>query len=239
MKRLALYAIAAGAAFLSGLVLFNLGMLAFVHSGAETKVPDLAGMDLTAARAELESLGFAGVVVREENSTEFGEGRVLDQRPTAGAVLRSGRKVLLTVSLGVKRSSVPNLVGESSRQAAIVLDRNGFEQGTVTRLHHPTVARGSVIAQDPPFGADAPEGARVDLLVSLGPAPKSFVMPNLVGRSAREAEELLRSHGVRVGDKTVLIDRSVLPSTVLEQEPPPGARVDSGAEVDLVVSSRS
>jgi serine/threonine-protein kinase len=239
VKKLAFYLVAAGAAFLSGLVLFNLGMLAFVHSGAETKVPDLAGMDVAVARAELEESGFSGVVVREENSNELSEGRILDQRPSAGAVLRSGRKVLLTVSLGVKRSTVPNLVGGSSRQASIVLDRNGFAQGTVTRLHHPSVERGSIVAQDPPFGADAPEGAHVDLLVSLGRAPKSFVMPNLVGRSAREAEDLLRANGVRVGDKTVLIDRSVLPSTVLEQEPPPGGRIDAGAEVDLVVSSRS
>jgi len=239
LRKVALYGVAALAAFLSGLVLFNLGMLAFVHSGTETKVPDLVGMELASARSALEAVGLQGVVTREENSLDIGDGRILKQRPTAGAVLRSGRKVWLTVSLGVKRGSVPNLIGESSRQAAIALDRGGFAQGNVARLHHPTVPRGSVIAQDPPFGAHAPEGARVDLLVSLGQAPRSFVMPDLVGRSASEAEGILRSNSIRVGDRTVLIDRTVLPSTVLEHEPAAGARIDAGGEVDLVVSSRS
>jgi serine/threonine-protein kinase len=95
-----------------------------------------------------------------------------------------------------------------------------------------------VIAQDPPAGSRREEGARVDLLVSLGPAPESYVLPDLTGRPAREAESLLKSRDIRVGAKTVLIDRTVLPATVLEQDPPPGSRVESGGEVDLVVSSR-
>ena len=68
-----------------------------------------------------------------------------------------------------------------------------------------------VIAQDPPAGSSNTEGARVDLLVSLGPPPEAFVLPDLTGRPARDVETLLQSRGVRVGSKTVLIDRSVMP----------------------------
>lgn len=238
MKRVLMLAAALVAAFLTGLALFHLGMLAFVRSGSEGRVPDLVGLELDAARSRLEALDFVGAVEREEHSAEFGEGRVLEQRPTAGAVLRKGRKVWLTVSLGVRRAVVPNVAGLSYRQADIALGEEGFAKGTTIRLPHPDVPRGAVVAQDPPAGSAGVEGASVDLLVSLGPAPEVFVMPDLAGRPARDVEILLESHGVHVGTRTVMIDRSVLPSTVLEHDPPPGSRVETGGEVDLVVSSR-
>ena len=238
MKRLLTYAGVALAAFISGLVLFHVGMLIFVRSGPEQKVPDLVGLTVAAARTELQEAGFTPVEDRQENSADFGEGRILEHRPEAGKLLRKGRKVWLTVSLGPRKTVVPSVVGLSNRQAAIVLDGEGLAVGSTSHVHHPEVGRGSVIGQDPPVGAACEDGARVDLLVSLGPPPMAYVMPDLVGRPAREVESLLRGHGVRVGEKTVLIDRSVLPSTVLEHEPPAGGRVESGGTVDLVVSSR-
>lgn len=238
MTKTITWLVAAAAAFATGLALFHFGMLAFVRSGAEAKVPDLIGLDLAAARTSLEEAGFVGVAEREEHSTEFREGVVISQRPEAEVLLRDGRKVWLTVSLGLRRAATPNVAGLSYRQAGIVLDRDGLAVGGVSRVHHAAVPRGAVIAQDPPARAPLAEGARVHLLVSLGPQPAEWVMPALVGRPAREAEDLLAQHGLRVGSRTVLIDRSVLPGTVLEQEPTPGRRVEKGAEVDLVVSSR-
>ncbi len=229
---------AATAAFVTGLILFQLGMLAFVRSGAETKVPDLIGLDLAAARAELEREGFRGIVDREIHSGDFGPGRVAEHRPESGAVLRKGRKVWLTISLGVRNTVAPSTVGMTSRQAGIVLGQEGLGVGSVSRVFHDDVGRGAVIAQDPPAGGECSEGARIDLLVSLGPVPDAWVLPELVGKPVREAERLLELHGLDIGERTVVIDRSVLPSTVLEQDPPPGRRVESGQEVALVVSSR-
>ncbi len=238
MKGLLRLLAAAAAAFVTGLVLFQLGMLAFVRSGAEQKVPDLVGLDLAQARLELERAGFAGVVELEVHSADFGEGRILAHRPSAGEVLRKGRKVWLTVSLGLRKTSAPSVLGLSSRQARITLGQDGLAAGSIIRVHHPRVARGAVIAQDPSPGVASSEGSPVDLLVSLGPEPDAYVLPDLVGRPAREAERLLGEHGLRIGERTVLIDRSVLPSTVLEHEPPAGHRVEEGEEIDLVVSSR-
>ena len=143
MKKIALLAGAALGAFVTGLALFHLGMLAFVRSGAERKVPDLVGLEISAAREELSRHDFTGVIEREVFSPDFGEGRVAEQRPAAGQVLRKGRKVRITVSLGVKKTSVPNLAGLSYRQAGIVLAGESLTLGSVARLHHPDVARGA------------------------------------------------------------------------------------------------
>jgi serine/threonine-protein kinase len=196
-------------------------------------------MSLADVRTELERHGFASVVERELHTPDFGEGRVVEQRPAAGRVLRKGRKVYLTVSLGVRRTELPGVVGLSVRQAGIILRREGLRVGSVARVPHPDVTRDVVISQDPPAGASRPEGSRIDLLVSLGPPPIAYRLPDLTGRPAREVEALLREHDIRIGARTVLIDRSVLPATVLEHDPPAGSRVSSGGEVHLTVSSRS
>jgi serine/threonine-protein kinase len=78
----------------------------------------------------------------------------------------------------------------------------------------------------------------VDLLVSVGGEARAWVLPDLSGRSVGEVEALLARYGMRAGERTVVIDRSQLPGTVVEHDPPPGSRVVSGQRVDLVVSSR-
>jgi serine/threonine-protein kinase len=238
MRGLVVLLAAAALAFVTGMVLFQLGMLAFVRGGDETKVPDLVGLDTATARAVLEEAGFTGVIDREVHSADFGPDRVTEHRPDAGSVLRKGRKVWLTVSLGVRKTAAPSVIGMTSRQAGILLGQEGLRVGSVSRVFHAGVKRGAVIAQEPPAGGPCSEGARIDLLLSLGPPPAAWVLPDLTGRPLRDVERLLDRHGLEVGEKTVLIDRSVLPSTVLEQVPPPGRRIEEGSEVALVVSSR-
>ena len=225
-------------AFVSGIALVQVGMMIFVRSGAETQVPEVLGLDLAEARVVLERAGFTGVQEREMASAEYAEGQVAEQRPAAGKLLRKGRKVWLTVSLGEVRVIVPDLAGLSVRQAGIALQKEKLEPGTVSRAHHGRVARGEVVAQSPPQGASLGEGARVNLLVSLGPEARAWVLPDLAGRPLREVESLLSRYGMRLGERTFLLDRSVLPGTVLRHEPPAGSRVVSGQRIDVEVSSR-
>lgn len=238
MRRLASFVGVALLAFVSGVALVHVGMLVFVRSGAETRVPEVVGFDVDAARTALDKAGFTGVQEHEDYSADFTEGLVSDQRPAAGSVLRKGRKVWLTVSLGERRASTPGLVGLSIRQAAIALQHERLETGTISRTHHARTPRGAVIAQDPAGGSSLPEGGRVDLLVSLGPAPAAYVLPDLTGRPLVEVEGILSRANLRSGERTVVLDRSELPGTVLEHDPPPGSLVESGQRVDLVVSSR-
>ena len=238
MKRLGSFVGVALLAFVSGVALVQLGMLIFVRSGAETRVPEVLGLDVDAARTALSKAGFTGVQEHEAFSPDFAEGQVSEQRPAAGSVLRKGRKVWMTVSLGERRASAPGVVGLSIRQAEIAIQHERLETGTISRTHHARVERGAVIAQDPAAGASMQEGGRVDLLVSLGPEPAAWVLPDLTGRPLVEVEGILSRANLRPGERTVILDRTALPGTVLEHDPPAGSRVESGQRVDLVVSSR-
>jgi serine/threonine-protein kinase len=238
MNRILKLALVVFLAFVSGIALVQGGMMMFVRSGAETQVPSVVDLELAEARTLLERAGFTGVQEREMNSAEVAEGRVAEQRPAAGKLLRKGRKVWLTVSLGEMRARVPDLAGLSLRQAGISLQKEKLATGAVSRAPHHAVPRGEVVAQSPPSGTSISEGGRVNLLVSLGPEPSAWVMPDLTHRPLRDVESLLGRYGIRVGERTFLLDRSVLPGTVLRHDPPPGSRVTSGQRVDVEVSSR-
>jgi tRNA A-37 threonylcarbamoyl transferase component Bud32 len=106
-------------------------------------------------------------------------------------------------------------------------------QAQVTASQSEDVRRGLVVSQVPGPGQVAQTGSRVRIVVSLGPG--SVVVPDLVGRSLAEAEELLAERGLRVqtGAEWTSFEP---PGTVILQVPSPGTDVEPGSLVGVVVS---
>jgi serine/threonine-protein kinase len=103
----------------------------------------------------------------------------------------------------------------------------------VTASQSEDVRRGLVVSQVPGPGGVAESGSSVRIVVSLGPS--SVVVPDLVGRSLAEAEELLAQRGLRVqtGAEWPSFEP---PGTVILQVPSPGTDVEHGSLVGVVVS---
>ena len=176
-----LIAVAAICALLTSASILHTGMLLFVRSVGEKKVPDLVGLEISAARVELERSGYAMAIEREVYTPNFGEGRVVSQRPGPGESFRRGRKIHLTLSMGMKETELPRVTGLTLRQAALELQKAGFAEGGILRVEHPSVEKGAVIAQDPPAGALGSEGAPVNLLVRPGPRQNQSASRKLSG----------------------------------------------------------
>jgi len=218
--------------------ILHTGMLLFVRSVGEKKVPDLVGLEVSAARVELERAGYTMAIEREMYTPNLGDGRVVSQRPGPGQALRRGRKIHLTLSMGMKESELPQVTGLSLRQAALELQKAGFAEGGILRIDHPKIEKGSVIAQDPPAGALGSEGAPVNLLVSTGSAMKPKRIPDIVGLSMREAESILQAAGFLIDQKQTRVENTLPEGTVLDQFPAPGSHLLEGGEVSLTLSSR-
>jgi beta-lactam-binding protein with PASTA domain len=212
------------------------GMLLFVRSVGEAKVPDLVGLDVSAARVDVERAGLSTVVEREIYTSDYGEGRVVSQRPGAGRALRRGRKIHLTVSLGMKETKLPELVGLTLRQAGLELQEAGFVEGGIRRVPHPTAEKGVVIAQDPPAGSLGTEGAPVDLLICIGPSTRLARLPDVTGLPFHHAQEILRKNGFLVAERRTRAEANARPATVLDQYPAPGSFVPRGQDVGLTLA---
>jgi beta-lactam-binding protein with PASTA domain len=118
-------------------------------------------------------------------------------------------------------------------QAKRILAETGLILGQIGTIHSEVHARDVVIAQDPPVGAAATRGAAVQILQSLGPWEEMVTLPDLRGREMVVALNLLKELQVEAR-----INFEQAPSReghVVAQDPPPGASVKVGGQVQITV----
>lgn len=162
---------------------------------------------------------------------------IVAQEPPPGSNLKAQRSVRVWVSLGPRRLTVPPLDGQSLRSARLTLDQLGLPVERVAEV--PDAAEAGTILVQHPAAGDVEGAPGLALLVSQGPPRPAFVMPDLIGRPAAEAEAALRRAGLRVGDLRERNYPGVAAGIVLRHLPPAGHRVDSATEVALEVSKPS
>jgi len=225
-----------GACFFGGLLLFYL-VLNITVKGGKVTMPDLKGLSRSAAEYKLKSLGLRMTVREERFSSEAPYGSVLEQDIEAGAAIKRDRDVELILSKGSKIVNVPQLAGlPSSLQAKLLLEQNGLELAAEDSVYDPS-PKDTVLAQAPEAGAEVARGDQVSLLSSLGPAQNAWVMPDFRGGDASIARAEAQKMGLVLRNVTEKKIPSAVPGSVAAQSLSPGARVEEGTELSLVVVS--
>ena len=226
-----------------------LGALAFVGGYAilsaivrtpEVTVPSVYGKNETEAIKTLAAAGLSiEVPIEYQESDQYIEGTVIEQSPRSGIRVKEGRKVRLTVSKGARRIQIPNLVGSREEEIFPVLQHWDLAVGQRAAIYHPQIEPGIVIAQQPAPGEALHYGKDVAILVSLGPRPKSYVMPDRIGTTVQETQRLLEQMGFRVTVDWEKVESSENWDRVLDHFPGPGSKLTEGSEVTLTVGSKS
>ncbi|WP_422115639.1 Stk1 family PASTA domain-containing Ser/Thr kinase [Brachybacterium sp. UNK5269] len=94
---------------------------------------------------------------------------------------------------GPELVQVPEVVGQSEEDARTALSEVGLEP-TFEQVESADVEEGLVIETDPPAGQEVPAGSAVAVTVSAGPEP--VTVPEIVGQSREDAEQLLEDAGL-------------------------------------------
>ena len=160
---------------------------------------------------------------------------VLQQEPPAGSREKTGTVITLHISSGQRAATVPSVLGSTRQQAQIAIENAGLEMGRLEMQHSDRPA-GQVIATRPRAGEKLNLPARVDLVVSRGPATSE--VPNLIGQSLPQARTRLQTMGLLVGAVEIDTTSIEVANTVTAQDPQPGQTVVSGAMVKLIISGR-
>jgi serine/threonine-protein kinase len=211
----------------------------FVRRGV-TRVPDLVGL------AEEEAAALAndsGLEVRRTSGTGTGRyddrvtaGRVLEQRPPAGSLVKRGARLELTVSLGPRLARVPDLSGQALAAAQVTLAAEGLGIGHAFHVASAAAATG-VVGQSPPAGSTVSRERGVDLLVASDAVGRGrFVMPDLVNTRYEPVRRLLEARGLGFGSVVFEPYEGLPPGIVLRQEPPAGHPLSRRQPISLVVS---
>ncbi|HEX6135060.1 MAG TPA: PASTA domain-containing protein [Longimicrobiales bacterium] len=147
-------------------------------TGDGVAVPDLIGLDASAAQRELVAAGLGDMQTEQLPHPEAEPGSIIAQSPLPGQQLRAGSDVRIAVSSGPPRVVIPDVLGFSAERAASMLSRAGFQ---VTRSEQESPApAGRVIRTDPEPGQGLVLPAAVTLIVSAGPPalPQPGALPD-------------------------------------------------------------
>jgi len=188
----------------------------------------------------IERINEAGLKLAKINlvpSTDHPPDTVIDQTPRPFTEIRRGRSVVLDIAESLEQTTVPDLKGIEERYGLVTLGEQGLIQGKVARAFHPSQTVDSVIATFPPAGEEVPKGTSVDVLVSRGPRPEAYVMPDLLQRTEQNAREQLTQAGFVILPERQKVNRSSLVGKVIDQEPKPGRKLEPGQEVKLIVGA--
>lgn len=195
----------------------------------DVAVPEVVDLPLEEARSRLAQARLRPKVVARRHDRSEPEGKVVEQSPPPHARTKPGRAVRLVVSLGPPLVVMPDLTGGSLGRARIALESAGLRLAQSASVPHPGVAVGRVVAQYPEPGAEVDTGSAASLLVSAGPPPRAYVMPDLRGVPAERARRALE----RAGFRRVRLRGPAGPGArIVSQRPPPGTRA---ATDDVVV----
>ena len=129
---------------------------------------------------------------------------------------------------------IPQIVGTSVDDATGELGALGFTVRVGKGEFSPTgMARGAVLAVDPPVGTSLKEGATVTLVPSLGPPP--VAVPDVTGSSLEDATRTIQDANLALGDVHRIYSPTVHEGDVVRQDPSIG-KAPRGSLVQLWVS---
>jgi beta-lactam-binding protein with PASTA domain len=208
----------------------------YIKLGEEIELLDVIDMNLEEAENTLKNNGFSVVVKDSLYDANHEVGTVIEQNPYPYAIVKKGRRVYLTISIGEKPIIMPNLFGVSPREAELILESNGLKLIAKNYGYHHIYSEGTVMQQSYPPGQELKPGSKIDIIISLGEFKEEKEVPELIGRSFHEAKELLKTIDLMLGEISFEEKSNILPETVIGQSLPSGTIFKSGDLIDLIVS---
>jgi len=200
-------------------------------SAATKTVADVTGSTLSEARSRLEQ---ADLRVRFRRvASDRPRAEVLQQTPAPGSRVPPSTIVVLVVSGGPERISVPRVIGLNADEAAEILTDARLRPET--RPVESTEPEGTVVSQVPRAGVEVGSDSIVRLEIATPPAQPTITVPDLVGSRSSVARERLRDLGLRFTQKPIESPRPK--GTVIRQSPAPGTELREGQTVTLTVST--
>lgn len=217
--------------------IIGLGALLGWFSGdsEEIKVPNFVGRTFEEAQVLAQETGLEIARGEDVYSPDQEEGKITSQNPTADSVVSPGKLITVYVSKGKKDGVVPKIVGKDYKEASEYLKTFGFELGIV-KTESSTLPENVIIEQSVEEGSTASKGTKIDVTVSDGKGKETVKMPNLIGKTPDEANAIIDTEGLKLGDATYEETTTTAQNLIFWQQYPEGTELEKGTAVSYKVS---
>jgi serine/threonine-protein kinase len=201
-------------------------------STGKPKVPNVqAGVDVAEAEKQIREQDLRPD--RDEGKDQFSnsvpKGKVVTTDPQPGEELEIGKTVFIVVSKGREPKPVPDVRGKSRDDAFDELRQDGFDPVEGQAAFDPDVEGGHVVSTDPEAGTKVDgDDRKVTVVLS-----NAVTVPDLTGRSVRDARKQLQELGLQVDVQRPLGGGEG--GRVYGQDPPANSRVEANSKVTIYI----
>ena len=205
--------------------------------GEEITVPDVSGMDEESAQRTLEDEGLTVGTSEFVYSSDYAEGQVIKTTPAAGSKVGADTQIIMQVSRGEEKISVPDVRGQEDSEAQSALKNAGLSIGNVTYQYDNSTGKGLVISQSIGGGEKVASGTSIDLVVSNGPKPEEKVtVKSFVGESESALIQWANSNGINNRSEEEQASNNYDYGAIIYQSPSSGS-VSKGSTITYVLST--
>ena len=187
------------------LVVSSILMNVVTRHGTHRTVPDFTGIRIGDVERMADGERLEIIINDSLFVPAYEGGIVLDQLPKAGAEVKAGRKVYVTInSVRQKMVQVPYVAGRSLRQAKNMLEVAGL--GIERLVYEEDIATNYVLAElvdgremTPDSKVEIEMGSGVVLKVGVEAEKNSVIVPKAIGQGLEAAKSRLWEQGLNVG----------------------------------------
>ena len=221
-----------------GIFAFNKLQEFFNRSGGNVLVPDFRSKHITEImKSKPKDIE---VITRDQKYDDRQPaGHVIAQYPEPGTLVKPGKQVLLTVSMGMQKVSVPDLIGKSMREVDVALMNSQLILGNSAYVFSDKIPPDRIVGQSPLSSEEYGVNKNVDLLISLGKKTENLPLPNLTATNLDVAKAKLKAWGFNVGRIYSKTDPEKTKYQVISTSPAPYSFLRKGEIVSLLVSAGS
>ena len=211
------------------------------HHGEEIPVPNIMNMPVQDAVKILEEQGLKYEIDSGEFQPKYKPLQVLQIWPMANSKVKANRIVQIRVNPKTwAKVIVPNILNKYKGLAFRQLEQVGLKIGDT--IYEPNIQRDAVLrmqinGRSVQPGDQVMRFSVVDLVIGLGPK-RDVVVPNLVGITVEEAEQLIKKSLFEIGVVQYDGGNTDPSAIVYYQDPANGSRRDQGMQIDLWASKK-
>ena len=200
------------------------------------QVPDLAGMPLADATAEIEALQLVPGEPTEAFSETVPEGSVISATVDGVAVgdnVLPGATVNIVVSSGPQQRRVPQLRGLTVEQATQLLGDLGLQIVVEDPVFDDVIPSGEIAVQSPALDTNVDRDSTITVSASKG--PDLVTMPDLSGMTLAEIGQALEDSGLHLGPlmgvRSGVFYQAYLDGELVEA----GDQVKRGSQISILI----
>lgn len=206
-----------------------------VGRAKDVKLPNLVGKTIEEAEQELNKSKLK-IEKKEEFNSEIEVGKIISQNPPfiENYTVKENSTVEVVVSKGTEMTKVPKIIGMEYEEAEEEIKKYNLQAEKIDKVSK-TVEKGIVIEQEPAENTEIKAGEKVKIYVSCGNGLKQIVTQYVIGKTEKDAKELLIKDGLEV-EVVNEEDTTKENGIVLKQSIEAGKTVDEGTKIIITVN---